>query len=220
MKKGNEMNREELREALKKAYDKLNEEEFLELERREAELVGYYEKIYEKLQIRALGGIGQAIKWFLIGYFGYEFIFCGIMELALAVSQEFFDKMGSDPSWMKIFMGVLYSGFVFGIILPIIVKRKAINKIVKIIEERNMKILELDKIRKENIDKYPEIFGFIPEKYNDKTVIVKIMEYLDNMRADNLKEAINLLEQEIATEQYKNEIRQEIDDLYMESEMY
>ena len=139
------------------------------------------------------------------------------MELVFYASPEFLAKLNSDQNLAKFFVGLLFVGVGVGILLPIIVKRKAINKIVKITEEIKMNISELDKTRKERIDKYPEIFGFIPEKYNDKTVIAKILEYLDNMRADNLKEAINLLEQEIATEQYKNEIRQEIDDLYIDS---
>ena len=139
------------------------------------------------------------------------------MELVFYASPEFLAKLNSDQNLAKFFVGLLFAGVGVGILLPIIVKRKAINKIVKITEEIKMNISELDKTRKERIDKYPEIFGFIPEKYNDKTVIAKILEYLDNMRADNLKEAINLLEQEIATEQYKNEIRQEIDDLYIDS---
>jgi len=139
------------------------------------------------------------------------------MELVFYASPEFLAKLNSGQNLAKFFVGLLFAGVGVGILLAIIVKRKAINKIVKITEEIKMNISELDKTRKERIDKYPEIFGFIPEKYNDKTVIAKILEYLDNMRADNLKEAINLLEQEIATEQYKNEIRQEIDDLYIDS---
>lgn len=217
MKKGNEMNKEELRDALKKAYDKLNENEFSDLDDQEEFLLSDYDYKNTKLQIRAHGGVGAAIKWFLIGYFGYELIYCGIMELVFCASPEFLAKLNSDQNLAKFFVGLLFAGVGVGILLAIIVKRKAINKIVKITEEIKMNISELDKMRKERIDKYPEIFGFIPEKYNDKTVIAKILEYLDNMRADNLKEAINLLEQEIATEQYKNEIRQEIDDLYIDS---
>lgn len=59
--------------------------------------------------------------------------------------------------------------------------------------------LELNKTRsnlQEHLAEYEQHFGkvdFLPEKYLNSTQLVRIISYLEDYRADNIKEAINIL---------------------------
>lgn len=66
-------------------------------------------------------------------------------------------------------------------------------------EQNNEELLELNKTRsnlQEQLAEYEESFSkidFLPEKYLNSAQLVRIISYLEDYRADNIKEAINIL---------------------------
>ena len=79
---------------------------------------------------------------------------------------------------------------------PSMKRKKFRKKIEKCVETYAKNMDELELQRQEYVSKNTEIFGFLPPKYASAGAISTFLSYLEDMRADNLKEAINLYEKE------------------------
>lgn len=179
MKNGNEMSREELISALENAFDSCAKGTLKTIDNQEVEIATRYEKLEEKLYKNAKGGASTAFKWFLIGYLGFGM---PAVMISTILGQEV------DAG--------LAIAFIIGIILPFVVKKRAKKKLVAISTEKNQKIDEFEEQRNGYIHQHSDIFGFMPDLYVNSYTIAILLNYVNNMRADNLKEAINLFEQE------------------------
>lgn len=86
-------------------------------------------------------------------------------------------------------------------------------------EQNEEELLELNKTRsnlQEQIAEYEENFSkidFLPEKYLNSAQLVRIISYLEDYRADNIKEAINILCSEEQLEIKFKQLNTRIEDL-------
>lgn len=86
-------------------------------------------------------------------------------------------------------------------------------------EQNEEELLELNKTRsnlQEQIAEYEENFSkidFLPEKYLNSAQLVRIISYLEDYRADNIKEAINILCSEDHLEINFKQLNSRIEDL-------
>ncbi|SFB81788.1 hypothetical protein [Butyrivibrio sp. YAB3001] len=185
MKNGNEMSKEELRSALQHARDELSNSLIAsDLHTQEMELKSDYE--YKALSLDLLDVVDffDAIKWFFAGYLGF-----GVSSMLILII------LGFDPELLNL---ILPLSVIVGILCPIVIPRIADKKLDKLTEETAERLREINQQKYEYISQHLDVYGFIPPKYVDKTKISKLISYLDNMRANNLQEALNLLEAEMA----------------------
>lgn len=80
-------------------------------------------------------------------------------------------------------------------------RAKHIKEIDAMIENFLKKVEALKKVKKELLRKYP-----LPTKYSDEVRVTILLGYIADRRADNLKEAINVYEDEIAKAKMMNSI--------------
>lgn len=86
-------------------------------------------------------------------------------------------------------------------------------------EQFKEELLELNKTRsnlQEHLAEYEQHFSkidFLPEKYLNSAQLVRIISYLEDYRADNIKEAINILCSEEQLEIKFNQLNTRIEDL-------
>lgn len=181
MKSGVEMNKEELRAALKNARDFLGGGTYRNLEVYEASIIADYNKKSEKLAKKAAGGIVTIFMWFCLGY------------SAVFLPAFFYytnNKYDAD------LLGMVIIAIMFGIALPFIA-RKRVNQKLELLTADTKRILgKIEEQKKGHVADHPEIYGFMPDKYVTIAYIEKLMEYIDDGRVENLKEGINILESE------------------------
>ena len=181
MKSGNEMKKEELRTALKNARDNLSGGTYRNLEVYEASIIADYEKKSSELNKKANGGIVPTFLWFCFGY-------------SVAFLPAFFYY--TNNRYEADLLGMVIIAIMFGIALPFIVRKRVNQKLDQLTTETRRLIDKIEEQKKGHVADHPEIYGFIPAKYVTIAFLEKLMEYIDDGRADNLKEAINILEGE------------------------
>ncbi len=179
------MNREELLNALKTAYETLapiegqmndvvdQSDEWLELHNQYVELLDNRD-----IFVRIILAMIRLYFW------------CCIMLLAGFCVKSMMGGNVASP---------MIIGLIFAVYLA---NRKFIKR--KIIKKRmdaafidvNAEYEAYKKRKADLIAANPDIFGFLPIKYTKAEIISKFIEYIENQRADSLKEAINLYEQE------------------------
>ena len=181
MKSGVEMNKEELKAALKNARDNLSGGTYRNLEVYEASVIHDYEMKAAKLNKKANGGITTTFLWFFIGY--------SVVFLP-AYFYYASNKYEAD------LLGMVILAIMFGIALPFIVRKRANQKSELLISDTKRILGRIEEQKKGHIADHPEIYGFMPSQYVTIAAVEKLMGYIDEGRAGNLKEAINILEGE------------------------
>ncbi|MDE6004445.1 MAG: zinc ribbon domain-containing protein [Oscillospiraceae bacterium] len=138
------------------------------IKEKEIQIASYEETIaHEQKEARML----QTIGFFAIGYF--ICIFIG----AFSDSGEVFTTLGV----------IIFVAFgILGIVNRIHHKKKA----AKFIEKKGICDQELEMLKND------AVLSWLPYDYRDSTSFAYLFSYLNNMRASNLKEAINLYETE------------------------
>ncbi|SFC42178.1 hypothetical protein [Butyrivibrio sp. YAB3001] len=183
MKNGNEMSREELISALKNALNECSSIAFKDIEGQEQLVLSEYELETDRLERKT------ETKSTITCFFASWFIF--------GIFVDFFTYVFMNADSGSSAYGTFW-GLVIAIVFTNIRKKRAMNKQEKMSDEKGKKMDELEEKRKAYLHQHPEIFGFIPDIYVDSNVIAILLYYVTNMRADNLKEALNLFEQERA----------------------
>lgn len=125
------------------------------------------------------------------------------------------DAYIDDPSTViALLILSMVFGFVFflcavvGPTISIIRRQKAMKKaknelacvstdINKVISQINNDIREVEKARNEYARENSHYFNFLPAHYHNESAIAFMLQALENMRADTLKEVINLYEYEL-----------------------
>lgn len=180
MEAGDMMTRQELIIALTNAKENLGP--LTDIESQEALAYNAYfrdKKYYETEIVRGTSHIGDFLLGYLLMGFVVFLLFC------------IFGESGA------------YFGVILAFILPTIyagmhpsMKTKKYNKKLEdSAREFNSKYERLEQKRITYVSNNSEIFGFLPPAYVTPIAISEILDYLENMRADSLKEAINLYEQ-------------------------
>lgn len=186
MKNGNEMNTEELKVALQGAYNDLNSGELSEIETDEYIIVQEVTYKSASYELKMEGSTMASIGWFLLGSMG------SFMLMLVTVAPLLLLVMNEDNT-LDCILGL---GTVIGLLSPSIRRKRVSRKYDKYIEKMRKKYLALEERREKYVLAHPEIFGFLPVTYANTANVAKLLEYVLNMRAESLKEAINLLEQE------------------------
>lgn len=113
---------------------------------------------------------------------------------------SFFDKIfDKSEGWANLFMGFLI------FVLPYLIMRFifsfvcALHNLFKLNKYHN-RIGEIEKRVNQNMNRLKE--SILPEAYWYSFAVDKIIEYIKNLRADNLKEAINLFEDDLKHEEH------------------
>lgn len=175
----------------------MNREEILAVYHRNAQSIAEYDRLQKemsRLELRA-GRTKEEMEntptsW-KVGI-GVAAFFASAIPLALlsAISEDLATSLGMLMLLMPI------AGVVF--VAPRLYAKSSIcnqkyEEYNKIVRQYN----QLLEPSNELVDHLDLVFGFIPEQYRNSGAIQYICSYLENGRADSLKEALNLFEEEL-----------------------
>lgn len=171
------MTKEELLEKLKYTYDLWEEVNFLRNQNNWLSGDKYDDYIGLLYKVTAA-----------LGYIGY--IIWYVNDVTRSIFEALF--LGIPVGMIRGLVVIILLG-VFWVVTLCVLKIIACKKNKKEIENNNFKI--------NNIIKKIHETSVVPAKYLNKNFIGRFIEYIENIRADNLKECINLLEQEVSNEE-------------------
>lgn len=197
MKNGIQMTREELMAALQNAKKGLQKVRMHEqvIEQQMASVVDHAERTEEKNLASRFSG-SFTIAGLILKYFGWCIV-------STVITLIYFLPVGliKGQSGNTIMDNAVYTGMVLAIFLMFAGKPLLRFLRNKRLEKHTGKAENVIREAESSIDNYvsshPEIFGFLPKKYARTHVIDSMLEYLETFRADNLRDAMNLYEQEL-----------------------
>lgn len=198
MKNGAQMTRDELKNAIATAINNMHPVHELEqiIDQKTEAVARKQEKAAQK-EMADSSYKGFSITRGILRFFGW-YIVGAMLLLPFAFLTEAVAGNGLNADNMLENIAGLAS--LFSIVM--LVFGKTIRRIIRNISLKKYEEKALNAIReaeegiKNYVSSHPEVFGFMPVKYVRTPIMVKIDEYLQNLRADNLKDALNLYEAE------------------------